>query len=66
VEKIFVLADNHASLGFGVAADLCVRRFGQADVENVLTIQTTCSKMLGEREGKLVIDKKIHEDWRTA
>jgi hypothetical protein len=28
VKKIFVLADNHASLGFGVAADLGIRRFG--------------------------------------
>ena len=66
VQKIFVLADNHASLGFGVTADLRIRRLGKADVENVLAIETTCSEMLGKREGKLVINKKIHEDWRTA
>ena len=66
MEKILVLADNHATLGFGKAADVGVRRFAQADVENVLTIQAASSKMLCERKGKLVIDEKIHEDWRTA
>jgi hypothetical protein len=32
----------------------------------VLAIETTCLEMLGKREGKLVIDKKIHEVWRTT
>ena len=36
------------------------------DVENVLAIETTCLEMLGKREGKLVIDKKIYEVWRTT
>jgi hypothetical protein len=66
MKKILVLADNHAVLSFGVPADLCIRSFRQADVENVLTIQATCLEILGKREGRLVIDKKIHEVWRTT
>ena len=66
MKKIFVLADNHAAVGFGVTADVRIRRFCKADVDNVLTIEPTPSKMVGQRERKLVIDKKIHEDWRTA
>ena len=66
MKKIFVLADNHAVLRFSVTADLCIRSVRQADVENVLAIETTCLEMLGKREGKLVIDEKIHEVWRTT
>jgi len=61
MKKILVLGDDHSVLNFSVAADLCIRSFRQADVENVLTIHATCLEVLGEREGKLVIDKKIHE-----
>jgi len=66
MKKILVLGDDHSVLNFSVAADFCIRSFRQADVENVLAVETTCLQMLGKREGKLVIDKKIHEVWRTT
>ena len=38
MKKVFVLANDHPGLGFGVARDLNVRCFGQADLQNVLTV----------------------------
>jgi hypothetical protein len=48
VKKIFIFADNDASLKFGVPANLAVEGVAQAGLQDVLAIETALAKVLGE------------------
>jgi hypothetical protein len=48
VKKIFILADNDASLKFGVPANLAVEGVAQASLQDVLAVETALAKIWGE------------------
>ena len=66
MEKIFIFADNDASLLVGIPADFGVGRFCQTDLQHVLAIEASRLQVSRKSYGKLVINQKLHDVWSTT
>jgi hypothetical protein len=57
----FILADNDATLKFGVAADLAVASVAQSGFQDMLGVESTIAQILRQLDGQLVMNDEFHD-----